>query len=243
VSQDLAKLIAIQDIDGNLQVLRARIAAIPAEQERIEEKFNEFSTEYNAVNESLAARQVARQQLEEELAEVQRRHEKYKEDLMRVRNEKEYTTCLREIDSTKKLAAQMEADLLQLMEGIEKLEQEIQQFAPELEQNRQRREAQLEELAIESATANAQIAKIIEERDALVATIPKNLIEQYQRVAKVRGGIALAEARDSSCSACRMKIRAQIYSEIRRANSIIICENCSRILYYRAPAEISASAE
>jgi uncharacterized protein len=243
VSQDLAKLIAIQDIDLSLQALRARIAAIPVEQERITEKFDEFSMEYNAVNEKLSDRKVARQQLEDELAEAQRRHEKYKEDLMRVRNEKEYTTCLREIDSTKKLATQMEGDLLQLMEEIEKLEQELQQFAPELEQNQQRCTAQLAALATESDAANTEIAQIIAQRDALITTIPKNLIEQYQRVAKVRGGIALAEARDSSCLACRMKIRAQVYSEIRRGNNIIFCENCSRILYYRAPAEISASAE
>ena len=48
---------------------------------------------------------------------------------------------------------------------------------------------------------------------------------------------ALAEARDYKCMACRMTIRPQVFSDIRRGNSIITCESCGRILYFkREPA-------
>jgi predicted nucleic acid-binding Zn-ribbon protein len=50
----------------------------------------------------------------------------------------------------------------------------------------------------------------------------------------MRSGFALAEARDYSCMACRMKIRPQVFADIRRGDSIITCESCGRILYFKA---------
>jgi predicted nucleic acid-binding Zn-ribbon protein len=52
----------------------------------------------------------------------------------------------------------------------------------------------------------------------------------------MRNGLVLAEAKNYSCMACRVTIRPQVFTDIRRAETIIECENCGRILYYRAEA-------
>ena len=62
----------------------------------------------------------------------------------------------------------------------------------------------------------------------------------YNRISsRIRGGIAVAEARNNSCSACFMAQRPQVMTQIRRGDEIITCDNCSRILYY-VPAEQQA---
>jgi predicted nucleic acid-binding Zn-ribbon protein len=33
--------------------------------------------------------------------------------------------------------------------------------------------------------------------------------------------------------ACRMKIRPQVFADIRRGESIFTCESCGRILYFK----------
>jgi predicted nucleic acid-binding Zn-ribbon protein len=33
--------------------------------------------------------------------------------------------------------------------------------------------------------------------------------------------------------ACRMTIRPQVFSDIRRGESLITCESCGRILYFK----------
>ncbi|MCA1557572.1 MAG: C4-type zinc ribbon domain-containing protein, partial [Acidobacteria bacterium] len=59
----------------------------------------------------------------------------------------------------------------------------------------------------------------------------------YKRIStRIRDGVALAEARNNSCSACFMALRPQVMAEVRRGEEIIICENCNRILYY-VPAD------
>jgi predicted nucleic acid-binding Zn-ribbon protein len=74
------------------------------------------------------------------------------------------------------------------------------------------------------------------ERDRLLASLPTPVRKLYDRIsARIRDGVALAEARNGSCSACFMSLRPQVMAEIRRGAEIIQCENCWRILYY-APA-------
>ncbi|MCI0664878.1 MAG: C4-type zinc ribbon domain-containing protein [Acidobacteria bacterium] len=61
----------------------------------------------------------------------------------------------------------------------------------------------------------------------------------YERLSKTRSGLALAEARDWSCLACRMTIRPQVFSDIRRGETIITCESCGRILYFKSETVIT----
>ena len=50
-------------------------------------------------------------------------------------------------------------------------------------------------------------------------------------MAKQRKGLAVAEARDGGCSVCHVRMRPQMYNEVRRGESLIQCESCLRILY------------
>lgn len=241
MSPDLAKLIALQEIDIKIISIKTRLATIPAERDRLETSFKHFSSEYNDLRERLETAQKERARLQKELEETQKHHEKYKEDLMKVRNEKEYTTCLREIDVTKKQASQLETELLQVMEQIEKLEKELQTFAPEVESRRKILEEQIAVIDRDLADGQKNIDTVMTERENVIVDLPKPLLARYERIAKLRNGQALAQVKDYSCMACHIKIRPQVYNDIKRGNQVIDCEICSRILYYRAPEAVAAS--
>jgi len=69
------------------------------------------------------------------------------------------------------------------------------------------------------------------------ANLPKQVSNLYSRIkTRIRDGVAVAEARNRSCTACFMSLRPQVMAEIRRGDDIITCDNCGRILYY-VPAE------
>ena len=71
------------------------------------------------------------------------------------------------------------------------------------------------------------------ERERLVAALPKAMGAQYVRiVARIRDGVAVAEARNGACMACFMALRPQAMAQVRRGEEIITCDNCNRILYY-----------
>jgi len=241
VNPDLERLIALQNLDSKIQELKSQLNAIPTERERIEARFNDFSATYTNARTRLEQAQAEHRQLNRELEEAQSKHEKYKQDLMKVRNDKEYTVCLREIDSSKKEASQLETKILQLMEEIDKLEKEVAEYAPEIEQRRQIADKELAICDQELAQAQQNVDIKVKERDTLLAAISKPLLSRYERLSR-RSGSALSEAKNGACSTCRMTIRPQMLSEIRRGDELIDCENCSRILYYIHPTEAAASS-
>jgi uncharacterized protein len=132
--------------------------------------------------------------------------------------------------------------LLEALETVEKLEEEVKTHAPEIETKRAEIDNVLGSFTQRANDVIAEQEKIREERALLVKNMPKNLLATYERVAKMRKGIALSEARNSSCTACRMTIRPQVFSNVRRGEDLIQCDSCGRILYYKSQSDSQPAA-
>ena len=71
----------------------------------------------------------------------------------------------------------------------------------------------------------------LKERKEIEGSITADLISRYERVKKHRGGIGVAAALNEVCAICQVRIRPQVYQEIRKNDQIIACDACQRILY------------
>lgn len=250
MSPELEKLIQLQDIDVRVFDLTDRLEAIPAERQQIEDEFRQQTADFHSLEESRDDARAERRRIELDLAQYEEQHEKFKADLMRVRNQKEYGTILREIDATKKSIGALETETLQLMEKIEGLDKQLADLAPEQTRRRGEVDASLSELDAEVARINAELSELRATRQSLTVDISPNMLRVYDRIAQKRKGRAMSEARGEiggtgKCSACNMSLRPQVFSDIRRGDELIVCDNCNRILFYRpeqeAPVEASAS--
>lgn len=250
MSPELHKLIRLQDIDVRLFELTDRLEAIPAERSRIEEHFRQEAADYLGIEDALAAARDDRSRIEKDLAEYEQQHEKFKADLMRVRNQKEYGTILREIDATKKSIGALETEALQYMEKIEELDKRLVDQAPEFAKRRAEVDETLSDLDAEVARIQDEVGELNATREGIASEVSVNMLRVYDRIAKTRKGRAMSEAvgeigGKGRCSACNMSLRPQVFSDIRRGDELIVCDNCNRILFYRpeqeAPVEASAS--
>ena len=92
--------------------------------------------------------------------------------------------------------------------------------------NQERRELESEHQkdvsAMESCTVGTQGNRSADSSD---------LLPRYERVRKFRGGIGISAARDYVCEVCQVRIRPQVFQEIRKNDQIIACDACQRILY------------
>ena len=73
--------------------------------------------------------------------------------------------------------------------------------------------------------------KLVKEKEDLLPKIPSDQIALYEKIAKKNNGISLSPVTEEFCSMCHMRIRPQVLNELKEANSIILCENCGRILH------------
>lgn len=239
---ELSQLVELQELDLEIHRIADRLADIPAEREQIENEFNGYAADYLGLKNRYEETILERKQLEIELNDTQQSSEKYKQDLMRVRNEKEYVTVLREIDSAKKHISAVETQILKRMEENEQLEADLKVYTPDIERKRAEVDRQLAELAGEHEEGERRIAALTGRRNALAAAIPQSLLSVYERVARLRRGQALAEVRDGTCTACKMRVRPKVFSDVRKGDQLIACDNCSRILFYRPDPLQSAEA-
>ncbi len=233
MNPELSQLISLQDIDVEIKRLKAEIDSLPARREQLESRFAAENKEFLELKQQADVAQAKRRSLEDELNAEQQKLEKFKADLMKATNEREYSTAVREIDVAKKTISALETDILKLMEQIEKLETQTKDRSPEIEAKRIELDRQVAEYEALAKADREKLKQLTTERTPLLETLGAETRATYDRMSKIKSGLALSEAANYKCLACRMTIRPQVFNDIRRGESLITCENCGRILFFR----------
>jgi len=237
VKAELQKLIALQNLDTTIRKLEKDQHATPERRAEIEREFDQRAFEIRALENRREEAKHTRARLENEVMEQRGRVERAERNLMSSKKPDEYTAAIREADAARKQISGLETQILEQMEQLEQSEAALTERAGEIASMNSDREAKLKAFDEESATIGDRLAAARKEREEVFASLPKPISAQYSRIgARIRDGVALAEARNRSCSACFMSLRPQMMAEIRRGDEIITCDNCGRILYV-VPAE------
>ena len=234
---ELQKLIALQNLDTTIRKLEKDQKATPERRAEIEKEFDQRAFEIRALENRRDEAKHARARLENETVEQRGRAERAERNLMSSKKPDEYTAAIREADAARKQISALETQILEQMEQLEQAEASLTERAAEIASLNSDREAKLKAFDEETGTIGERLASARKEREEVFASLPKPMSALYSRIgARIRDGVAVAEARNRSCTACFMSLRPQMMAEIRRGEEIITCDNCGRILYV-VPAE------
>jgi len=235
VKAELQKLIALQNLDTTIRKLEKDLEAIPQRRAQIEEEFDRRAFEIRALENRRDEAKHTRARLENEVVEQKGRAERAERNLMSSKKQDEYTAAIREADAARKQISTLETQILETLESLEQVDASLNERADEIAGLNSDREARLKSFDDETLVQSDQLTTARAERDQVFAALPKALSSMYGRIsARIRDGIAVAEARNRSCTACFMSLRPQVMAEIRRGEEVITCDNCGRILYYVA---------
>ncbi len=233
VNPDLRNLIALQDTELKIASLQRQISDIPKQVEAYHQELVRLEEAHQHRVVQLQEDTKRRRTFESEVDMMRARLSKLKDQLMMVKTNKEYTAMLHEIQMAEAQIRQEEDRILEIMEEMENLEaslkndeRELKARALEIKKSVQACESAVPEL-------EAALVSLREEKAKTEASIETELLARYRRIAELRKGIALAEARDELCTACHVRIRPQVYAELLGTEDIHACDSCSRILYLR----------
>jgi predicted nucleic acid-binding Zn-ribbon protein len=235
MNADLEKLIRLQKAESELRRVEAELADVPGRKAEFEARLEEERVRLNNVREELAASQKARRQLEAELMDLEGRRSKYKGQLMDVKTNKEYTAMLHEIEAVEREIRGREDLILGEMEKAESLGEEIRREEALFKEVEGRHRSEVLALERRASFLAEEQARLGGEREAVAETVPTALRELFQRVARLRG-TAVAEVRDATCQLCHMKLRPQMFLDLKRNEQILQCPACSRILFFEPAA-------
>jgi uncharacterized protein len=89
-----------------------------------------------------------------------------------------------------------------------------------------------------TAVDQKEIDKLTQERAQILGEMTPKIASEYERIRKGRGGVAIAEVVQGRCSKCNMLLRPQFLQELKRGDSVMVCESCKRMLYYNPPQSV-----
>ena len=201
-------------------------------QEALATRLGQATAAVEGVKQRLAESQAERKKIEAEVATIQTRLSKYKGQLTELKTNKEYQTMQHEIAVAESAIRSHEDRVLERMEEAENLARELKTADAELKTQQgavaTERKALDAEAAALQKTAEATAAARVEAAKAL----SPEALKLFDYVSKARKGLAVAEARDGGCTVCHVRMRPQMFNEVRRAEALVQCESCMRILYF-----------
>ena len=230
--EQLIRLVRIQELVNTVRQAETVLAAAPGKIEEIESHFRERNAEYVAIRDRNDELELDRETRGQELEVLEEHRTKYTDDLMRVKNQKEYAAMLKEIDSVKAQISEHEEAILRDMEEIEKLKGELATHEEHIAQEREA--VAVDSKAVEDASDEARgtIEVLTAQRHELEAGLSPALLGSVRRLEKRRAGVFLSRAKDATCQSCYVRVRPQVFQEIKLAAAVHSCENCRRFLFF-----------
>ena len=232
MNPDLKQLIRLQTVDLAIQELRARIDKFPGISKALDEKLKSAQAGLESAKDRAKMNQGNRKKLESEIGSIETKISKYRDQMMAVKTNDEYRALQHEIEHAQNAIRKIEDDILNLMMEAESSQGEIKAGEVRLKEDQQRVDHERKRLTEENQGDLTALESYLKERKEIEVSISSDdLVPRYERVRKARGGIAVAAARNEVCEICQVRIRPQVFQEIRRNDQIIACDACQRILY------------
>ncbi len=234
---ELTNLVALQKMDLEIAALESRLKKIPKEIAALQQEVATERANVKATEDRLSECQKSRRSLEGELQLIEGKTEKYKDQLMQVKSNEEYRAMQKQIQNAKDEVSTHEDIILARLEEADRFQEEVTVRRRELEKGLVKVGKLETELEAEATGLRTELEHRYGERQEVEKALPQDLLEQYKKISSSRGGIAVAEAKDEHCQECNVRLRPQIFNEIRVGDKIISCDSCTRILYYQSPEQ------
>jgi len=229
---DLERVIQLQRLETTAEEARRKISDHPQRAQALDDRLAAARSTLDGIKARLAEAQNKRRAEEKEVSTVQTRLAKYKDQLLEVKTNREYQAMLHEIETAQNDIKAREDRILETMMESDEMSANVKKAEAELKNVEKTVSAERQVLDEEVKALQAELDKTATARKALIAQIDRHTLAIFETTAKGRKGIAVSEARDGMCMICHVRLRPQVFNEVRRNDSIIQCDSCRRILYF-----------
>lgn len=231
VHENLEILKKVQELDREIYTVRQELDSFPDQTRRLTEALEQEKNHLKSLEEKLKGIQLRQKQKEGELSEKETLIRKYDTQLTQVKTNKEYTALQKEIDALRADNSMIEDSILVIFDEIEKVQAEFRQERERLAQVEQESVVKKKELEQRAGTLKGGLEELIRKRAEVIGQVTPEAKELYEKIIAKKESVALVPVAGEVCGACRIQIRPQLLEELALKHSLVVCENCSRILY------------
>jgi predicted nucleic acid-binding Zn-ribbon protein len=234
--ESLAKL---HRVDSQLRALRGRLESAETyfkAQSRQVENIDHEREELHSRERQIRAH-VAN--LENEMAAMDDRLEKFRSDLNAAVTNKQYSAVLSELNTVKTARAKVEESILAEMEKIEELQQRFKELEERFAERLKIRDAAQVQLEQRKEDVGARLGELEAERANAADAVPPHELAIFDELSETFDGEAMAAVeevdrrhRSYACGECNMHMPFEkVVALMGEPKELVRCPACGRILY------------
>ena len=238
-------LVELQRVDHLIALLRSELESFPKRLREADAKLAGARVEVTTAKDALAKINSERKKFEFEGQEWKDRARKYRDQSGAVKTNEAYRALQHEIANAEAEIAKAEDRQLEVMMKAEEAERRVKLAESRLKEAEQSLAAEKKTIEAQAEDINKKLEASTAEREKVIAPVPEDLRDLYARIAKRRGGTAMAQVRDDQCRGCGLRVLPHIVQELRSETSeeVYRCESCGLILYTLEPIPYTKAAD
>lgn len=231
VAQKLEALTKLQAIDSELDEIKKVRGALPEEVMDLEDEVAGYDTRVNNHNNVIVELEISITNNKTAIKDAEKLIQKYEEQQMNVRNNREYDAITKEIELQQLEIQILEKRIKETYAKIEAKNEEIEETRQALEERKKDLESKKNELDTITAESEEEERKLDKSREKASKVIEERLLNSYNKIrGNVRNGLAVVPVKRGACGGCFNVVPPQKQAEVREKKKLIVCEHCGRVL-------------
>jgi hypothetical protein len=185
--------------------------------------------------------QAAAANAENEVASIEQKIERLRQQMNTAKTNKEYSAFLVEVNTLKVEKGKAEEQALEHMTRIDSLKEEIAEVEQKLAEEQRIKQLTDRELADRQAEVADQLAELKQQREQAASNLPADALAVFERLAENMDGEAMAPVIETdrrrleySCGGCYMSIPVEKVNILATQDKLVPCPSCNRLLYLEA---------
>ena len=232
MNSDLELLLKLQVIDYDIGELERSKEYLPDMMGNLKHEISDAQTKLDAVTSELEEAKIRQKNLELEVSSKEAELQKFQQQMMSIKTNKEYDALVGQIDSVKENISSSETELLELIDRIAELEKLMVEYREKVSHVEENNNKQLQILQDKIANIGNTMSGKMTYRTEVSSAIPKPILTIYERVRKGKGGTVVVVVKRRACGACYKALTPKKVQEIKKGDRIHTCDNCGRIMFW-----------
>ena len=230
--KQIEQLVALQQVDGEIFLLRKDVEHAPRELENLQAKFAGLTEERGRLLDKISHLKEQAKRLDGDIDADVSKIKKSKNKLMQVGNAKEYNAMMREVDSLEKNNRSREEEKATLAEELERqntaladMEKQYAAMQEELDEKQNGFDARID-------ASQRQLDILDRQRIDSSSEVPPPVLARYEFIRQRLAYPVIVPVKNGVCGGCHIAIPPQGYIELQRGTQILSCPNCQRLIYW-----------
>lgn len=237
MNKHLTELIELATVDREIDSYNPQIEAADKKVAKVQKKIDAAQEELDALNSAIAENENKVKSFEEQLAMLQDQISLNAKKAKEISTEKEMKALSLEEDIAKEKMTFANEEIGRL-QGINETKASLLDEANKTLKGLEEELAKVnEEVLVQKKEIEESKSGLFVKREELSRNLEQKVLSFYEKIRIWAGNTAVVPVKKQACYGCYMKLNDKTYAEVIKAEEIVNCPHCGRILYIERETE------